>query len=156
MNKKLSDKLIRLLENQKLSLAIAESCSGGYASYLITKTPGSSKVFKGGIIVYSLYSKNILLGIRKPLLEETKGVSKEVAKLLAKNIKKKFKAGVGASIVGFAGPESYGKMEKGTVFISIDYKGSHTKKIVIAGSRDAVRKKASNLLLGLICKRIKL
>ncbi|MFA7676548.1 MAG: CinA family protein [Candidatus Omnitrophota bacterium] len=155
MDKNVSEKLIRLLKNKKLSLAIAESCSGGYVSYLITKTPGSSEVFKGSVIVYSLYSKSILLGIKKPLLEKTQGVSAEVAKLLAKTMKKKLKTDIGASIVGFAGPKAYGKMKKGTIFMAIDYKGLSTKKILISGSRDMVRKKASGLLLEFICKKIK-
>ncbi len=98
-------KLITALGKRKKSLALAESCSGGYASYLLTKTPGASAVFKGAVITYSLEAKNKFFKVPYPLLKKTQGVSKEVALKLAKEVRKKFNADIGASIVGFAGPE---------------------------------------------------
>ena len=55
-----SKKLIAILKKKKLSLSFAESCSGGYVSFLITKVPGCSEVFKGSAVVYSLYKKCII------------------------------------------------------------------------------------------------
>jgi len=142
-------KLIAALKKQKKSLALAESCSGGYASYLLTKIPGASAVFKGAIITYSLETKNKFFKVPSPLLTKTKGVSKEVALKLAAGVRKKFNADIGASIVGFAGPKP--SRRTGTIFIAFSDKNKEkVRKIIIKGNRDTVRKKASHLLIKLI------
>jgi len=140
--------LIKTLKTKNLTLALAESCTSGYASYLITKTPGASKVFKGGTIVYSLESKNKLFKIPKSALIKAQGVSKEIALALAKGVRKKFNADIGAAITGFAGPSD---KKTGIVFIAIAAKTKTTaKKLIIDGSRDTVRKQASLALINLI------
>ena len=168
MNKKLKKLTINLKEKGQ-TLALAESCSGGYASYLLTKMPGASEVFKGAVVVYSLEAKNKLFKIPSSLLKKTQGVSKEVALKLATGVRKKFNADIGASIVGFAGPSttlrtsteqsrSAGpgaktKAQVGTTFIAYCSKNKKgTKKIIIKGNRDNVRKKASAHLIDLIYK----
>ena len=62
-------KLIAALKKNKLTVSVAESCTGGYVSYLLTKIPGSSNVFKSGAVVYSLSTKNKLFGIPNNLLK---------------------------------------------------------------------------------------
>lgn len=156
-------KLITALKNKKLTLALAESCSGGYASYLLTKTPGASTVFKGSVITYSLETKNKFFKVPSQLLKKTQGVSKEVASKLALGTRKKFNADIGASLVGFASPEhnqraghKAKKEEKvGTIFIALNSKGKEkVKKLMLKGSRDIIRKKASAQLIELIYKSI--
>ncbi len=148
-------KLITALGKRKKSLALAESCSGGYASYLLTKTPGASAVFKGAVITYSLEAKNKFFKVPYPLLKKTQGVSKEVALKLAKEVRKKFNADIGASIVGFAGPKAKKEEKVGTIFIAFSSKEKEeVKKVIIKGSRDFVRKKASTRLIELIYKSI--
>jgi len=160
MNKK-SRKLIVTLKEKGKTLALAESCSGGYASYLLTKIPGASKVFKGAVVVYSLDTKNKLFKIPFSLLKKTQGVSKEIALKLAIRVRKKLNADIGASIVGFAspersrraGPETKKGIKVGTIFIAYSSKNKEeVKKIIIKGSRDSVRKKASAHLINLIYK----
>ena len=142
-------KLIIALKEKKQTLALAESCSGGYASYLLTKIPGASLVFKGAIITYSLETKNKFFKVPSPLLTKTKGVSKEVALKLAAGVRKKFTADIGASIVGFAGPER--SQRTGTIFIAFSDKSKEeVRKIIIKGNRDTVRKKASHFLMAFI------
>lgn len=148
MTKKLK-KLILTLKKEGKTLALAESCSGGYASYLLTKIPGASKVLKGTLVVYSLDTKSRLLKISPSLLEKTQGVSKEVALQLAAGVRKKLDADIGAAIVGFASPER--SRRAGTVFIAVSDKSKQkVKKLIIKGSRDIVRKKASNALADLL------
>ncbi|MEI8349212.1 MAG: CinA family protein [Candidatus Omnitrophota bacterium] len=147
--------LIVTLKNKGLTLAAAESCSAGYLSYLVTKIPGSSKVFRGGIIVYSLKAKEKFFKIPYPLLEKTQGVSGNVAKTLALGIRTIFDSDIGVSIVGFAGPQTIKGVKAGTVYIAIAYAGTvKIKKIVIKGSRDTVRKKASLLAIDLLYKKL--
>lgn len=152
-------KLITTLKQRKKTIALAESCSGGYASYLLTKIPGASAVFKGAIVTYSLEAKNKFFKVPAALLKKTQGVSKEVALKLATGARKKFNADIGASIVGFAGPSTTlraSKKEKtGTIFIAFSSKEKEqVKKVIIKGGRDTIRKKASTRLIELIHKSI--
>ena len=147
-------KLVKTLKEKNLTVSVAESCTGGYVSYLLTKIPGSSKVFKSGSVVYSLSAKNKLFSIPMKLLENTEGVSREVALILSERTKDKFGTDIGASVVGFAGPDYRKGVKKGTVFLSVSYKKTIVEKMVIEGPRDAVRKKASKYLIELIYKQI--
>jgi len=141
-------KLIRSLKKKKLSLALAESCTAGYASYLVTKTAGSSKVFKGGVIVYSLESKNKFFKIPLSTLKKTQGVSEKTALALARGVRKLLNADIGGSVVGFAGPTD---KKTGLCFIAVcNSKKSISKKLSLKGSRDNIRKKAGLSLLSLI------
>lgn len=147
--------LIFYLRIKKLTISAVESVSGGYLSYLFTKTPGSSEVFKGGLIVYSLESKNKLLRIPKPLLNKTQGVSEDISILLAKRTKQFFKTDLSVSLVGFASPPAQKGVRVGTVFMAVaDKNGVIAKKMTIKGSRDYVRKKASLMAIDLLCKRL--
>jgi PncC family amidohydrolase len=147
--------LISLLKKKRLTVAAAESVSGGWLSYLLTKIPGSSKIFKGGIVAYSLWAKHRFFKIPTPLLKKSQGVSREVALLLAKRVRKLFCADIGVSLVGFAGPEAQKGIRVGTVFMGIAYKKAVTvKKAVIKGARDKVRKKSSRALIGLLYERL--
>jgi len=147
---------LRLLLAKNLTIAAAESASAGYASYLLTKNPGSSKVFKGAAVVYSLGSKQKLFHLDPLLLESAQGVSGKIVKLLAMGTKKLFVADIGIALVGFAGPQSCRGHKAGTMFLAVaDKRGCKVKKVVLRGSRDAVRKLASVKLLELAVARIK-
>ncbi len=150
------EKTIAALKEKNLSISLAESCSGGYASYLLTKTPGSSKVFKGSIVVYSLKMKTKLFGIPLSKLEKTQGVSKEISLILAQKVRNKFKSDLGASIVGFAGPSTRKGVKVGTVYISLcDKKSIISKRSLLTGPRNMVQKKAGNILINMIYEKIK-
>ena len=149
------ENLMALLKVKKITIAVAESCSGGYLSYLLTKIPGSSKIFKGSIVVYSLEAKNKFFKIPFPLLKKTEGVSSKIAALLAKGARKVFKSGLGLSVVGFAGPGTQKGIKPGTVFFAVaDKNGTVVKKAIIKGSRDYVRKKASLAVIDLLYQQI--
>ena len=150
-------KLINTLKKRKLTIATAESCSGGYLSYILTKIPGSSNVFKGGIIAYSLEAKTKFFKISPTLLKRTQGVSEEISIILARKVRKLFNADIGASIVGFAGPKAKKGTKAGTVFIGVaDKKGTTVKKTIIKGPRDQVRKKSSELAIKILYDKIML
>lgn len=147
--------LIFYLRVKNLTISSAESASGGYLSYLLTKIPGSSKIFMGGLVVYSLKSKNKLLRIPMPLLNKTQGVSKHIAEMLAQRTKKFFDTDLAVSLVGFASPPCPKNITTGTIFISVaDKYGVASKEIIVKGNRDEVRKSASNAAVKLICKRL--
>lgn len=148
-------RLIQKLRAKSLTLSAAESCTGGYLSYLLTQTPGSSHVFKGAVVVYSLQAKQQFFSLPKTLLKTTQGVSGQVARLLAQNCRKSFKTDIAISIVGVAGPESVKNFKPGTVFIAITTsKKTIVKKFIFKGTRDMVRKAAAKQAIGLLCGRL--
>ncbi len=109
-----------LLAGKKRCLSLAESCSGGLISHLITSVAGSSAYFVGGAVTYSNELKQCFLGVEKKMLESHGAVSAEVARAMAIGIREKTASDIGLSVTGIAGP-SGGTEEKpvGTVFIAI-------------------------------------
>ena len=151
----LENKVTKLLISKGLSLAMAESCTAGYLSYLLTQTPGSSKVFRGAIVCYSLDSKHYFFKIPKTLLKSSQGVSKKVSGLLAIRVQKLFKSDVAVAIVGFCGPQAKKGVKVGTSYISIAYKKKViSKKEILPGSRKQVRLKASQKALKLLYRTL--
>lgn len=148
-------RLIKTAGSKNITIAAAESASGGYLSYLLTKIPGSSKVFKGSLVVYSLESKNKLLNISRPLLAKTQGVSKKVAQILAQNTRKLFNSSLAVSITGFAGPDSACGLKPGTIFIGVAGKNfCRVEEFHFHGGRDKVRKNCSKSAIALLWKKI--
>ena len=92
------------LINEKLTISFAESCTGGLLGHRITQVEGSSKAFKGGMVVYSNEAKVDQLKISQELLDEFGAVSQEVALEMAKNVRGVFSSDIGVSITGIAGP----------------------------------------------------
>ena len=146
-NDELESQVGILLNDQNKTIAISESCSGGYASHMITSIPGSSKYFLGSIIAYNNSIKENILGIDKKIIRDKGAVSKEVVEEMAKNIRIKFNSSIGLSVSGIAGP-SGGSTKKpvGTVWIGLsDDKKTYSKKFQLTERRDV------NIILSSIC-----
>ncbi len=116
----LAHRVGELLRQRGETLAIAESCTGGLLGTTITDIAGSSDYFLGGHIVYSNAAKTAFLGVPEELLQRVGAVSREVAELLAKNVRTAFQATYGIGITGIAGPGG-GTPQKpvGTVWIGL-------------------------------------
>jgi len=100
----MTEQLVRLLKSKKLTLAVAESCTGGELMASIVKVPGASEVFPGGVVAYSEESKIKLLGVNKEIIKIYGAVSREVATEMAMEIKSRLGADIGIAVTGFAGP----------------------------------------------------
>lgn len=127
-----------LLKQRSQTLALAESCSGGYLSHLITSVAGSSAYFNGAVIPYHNRVKISQLEVNEATLEARGAVSEETVSEMARNVRRKFRADFGLSTSGIAGP-SGGSEEKpvGTVWLACDSrKGTVTKKLQLSGERD--------------------
>ena len=127
-----------LLKSKNKNLSIAESCTGGYVSNLITSVAGSSKYFKGSLIAYSNKIKIEKLGVSSNKINNFGAVSKEVVEEMAKNIRLKFKTSIGIASSGIAGPGG-GTKDKpvGTVWIAYsDEKRTVSKKLNLTERRD--------------------
>ena len=116
--------LLTRLEEKGLSLALAESCTGGYISHLVTKVPGASKVLKGSVVVYSNEMKEKLLGVNEETLTKYGAVSEEVVIEMCRGLEKNFGVDCGIAVSGIAGPDG-GSPDKpvGTVWIACLFKG---------------------------------
>lgn len=112
------EKIIKLYTTKSLKIAVAESCTGGYISHMITNIPGASKVFERGIVCYSNQAKINLLNVERKSLEIHGAVSEIIVKQLAYNIRTLSNVDIGIGISGIAGPTG-GTPEKpvGTVYI---------------------------------------
>jgi nicotinamide-nucleotide amidase len=144
--------LINTLIKRKLTVAVAESCTGGLISHTLTNIAGSSKYFLLGIIAYANESKTKFVGVSPETLNNHGAVSQETALELAKNIKHLAGANIGIGVTGIAGPGG-GSLSKpvGTVFIAISL-GHHDffKKFQFKGSRLSIKTKAKNAALNLL------
>jgi nicotinamide-nucleotide amidase len=113
-------KIINLLKIKKITLSIAESCTGGMLSQRITSVSGSSKVFKFAIITYSNQSKVRYLKIPLKIIKRYGAVSKECCNLMVVNLAKISKAKLNIAITGIAGPKGGSKIKPiGLVYIGI-------------------------------------
>ena len=119
-NRQVAEAAVRLLMKRKRTLALAESCTGGFIANGITNIPGASKVFLGGIVAYSNGVKEKFLGVRPETLKKHGAVSEFVAREMAEGARKKFGADFAIAVTGIAGPAG-GTKDKpvGTVFISV-------------------------------------
>jgi nicotinamide-nucleotide amidase len=126
---------------KKLTLSVAESCTGGLIGHQITSVPGSSAYFDRGLIVYSNSAKKELLNIPKRILDRYGAVSQETALLMAEGIRKLSGSDIGLSVTGIAGPGG-GTPEKpvGTVWIALaSAKGTQAGLYQFDGRRDQIK-----------------
>jgi PncC family amidohydrolase len=93
-----------LLSKRHLTLATAESCTGGLIGHRLTEVPGSSEYFRGGIVAYSYDAKEHLLGVQHNTLYDHGAVSAETAVEMARGVRRVLGADIGISVTGIAGP----------------------------------------------------
>lgn len=139
--KTLEDAVVELLVSQNLTLAAAESCTGGMLAARIVNVPGASKVLKEGFVTYSDRAKRKRLLVKKGTLAKEGAVSSKTAKEMAKGGCFTSGADICISITGIAGPDG-GSKEKpvGTVFMGCCYKGDvYVKEFHFAGNREKIR-----------------
>ncbi len=148
--------LRRRLASRKLTVSVAESCSGGLLSQLLTNAPGSSSFFCAGLVLYANQAKSRILKIPPALIKNSGAVSRAVALRMSESTRRLMKTDLGVGITGIAGP-SGGSARKpvGTVFIAVSRGPKNTcRRFLFRGSRSAVRsqaaQKAIDMLLGLI------
>lgn len=110
----------QLLKEQNKKMAVAESCSGGLIAHKLTKVPGSSDYFVGGVVAYSNDLKEQLLGVAGEILQQHGAVSAETARAMAEGARKETGVDLGVSVTGIAGPTG-GSEEKpvGTVYMGL-------------------------------------
>jgi nicotinamide-nucleotide amidase len=141
-----------LLRERNLTLSIAESCTGGYVSHLITSVPGSSEYFQGSIVPYSYEIKMQQLGVKGKTLQDHGAVSEETIIEMAELVRKKFNTSIGVATSGVAGPGGATPDKPvGTVWIAYsDGKNTIAKKLHLSKDRMINIRMASIGVLNLI------
>jgi nicotinamide-nucleotide amidase len=129
----------QLLLAKKQTLALAESCTGGYISHRITRVGGSSAYYFGGAVTYSNESKVGFLGVHPTTLDEHGAVSRETALEMSRGIRERTGASIGLSVTGIAGPTG-GSPDKpvGTVWISIADERHEARLFQFHGERERI------------------
>lgn len=139
----LASEVVRLLKEKQLTIATAESCTGGLLSSEIVNTAGASSVFLEGIVTYSYDSKMRQLNIELNRLMEHGAVSKEIAYDMANNLKELTGADITIGITGIAGPDGGSDLKPvGLVYISLNVCGENIiKSYIFNGNREKIRQR---------------
>ena len=146
------------LLNRNKTISVAESCSGGLLCAELTKHPGASDYFLLGVVAYSNKSKVKILKIPAKIIAKHGAVSRQVAILMAKNIRQISKTDLGISITGIAGPGGATVNKPvGTVFICLSTKNKNTWRLFsFRGSRQSIRNQSTQEALRLLCAHLSL
>lgn len=129
-----------LLIERGLTIAVAESLTGGLAAARLTRVPGASAFLLGSIVAYTAEAKTSLLGVDADLIERAGVVSEDVARAMAAGAKKRFGADVALALTGVAGPEAHGGKARGTVCLAVDGpSGTISREVRLPGERETVR-----------------
>jgi nicotinamide-nucleotide amidase len=153
----LAEALGQALLLRGMTLATAESCTGGLVAKRMTDHPGSSRYFLGGVVAYANHVKEALLGVGPVLLEERGAVSREVAEAMAYGVAARFGAATGLGITGVAGPGG-GTEEKpvGTVWMAVSVGGEMTsRREFFTGPREDVRERGAQAAMALLLREIR-
>ena len=152
-----AEKVLAAAHDQDLSLATAESCTGGLLAALLTDVPGLSHVFERGFVVYSEDAKCDLLGIAREKVESCGAVSEEVAIEMAQGALRRSRADVALAITGFAGPGDRGDEEGLVHFACARRNGETCHREAHFGpvGRQGVRIEALRVALDMIADALK-
>lgn len=137
---------------RRITIAVAESCTGGLVANLITDVSGSSDYFIGGVVAYSNNVKIDMLGVKAATLKKHGAVSIQTAIEMARGVRKKLKSSIGIATTGIAGPTG-GSLQKpvGTVCIAICAKGKNkARQFLFKGSRLEIKKQSALTALKMI------
>lgn len=119
---RLAERVLGIACRRGLSIATAESCTGGLLASLLTDVEGASHAFERGFVVYSEDSKTALLGVERALIETYGAVSRPVAEAMAEGALARSKADIACAVTGFAGPAGPGD-EQGLVHLACVRRG---------------------------------
>lgn len=157
MSHAMAETLLSLMENKKLTLATAESCTGGALAESLTRVPGASTVFLGGLVAYSNQMKTELLHVPETLIETYGAVSQETARAMWEGALSLIPADYAVVTTGIAGPGG-GSQDKpvGTVWIAVGKRGEEpeiwnlkakgSRTDIIEASKDAALQRLIELV----------
>jgi nicotinamide-nucleotide amidase len=154
--RELAAEILRLLEASSMTVAAAESLTGGLVAGALTDIPGSSVAFRGGVVAYAPELKAEILGVDSRMLAEHGPVYAPVAAAMADGVRKLLGATVGVATTGVAGPGPADGWPAGTVHIAVSLADDTVvRTMALAGNRDEVRRLTVERALGLLLGRLR-
>jgi nicotinamide-nucleotide amidase len=139
----LAELIVTRLTEQRQTVAVAESLTGGLLAAALVEVPGASVVFRGGIVAYATDLKSTLLGVPASLLDRYGAVHADVASAMAEGVRRRLDATFGVATTGVAGPDPADGQPVGTVYIAASGQLSTVRrKLSLAGSRQSIRDQA--------------
>ena len=143
-------RLIPALKARSLTIATAESLTGGLVCAALTEVPGSSAVVRGAVVAYATDLKGALLGVDEAVLASGGAVQAEVARQMAVGVCRLLGTTVGIATTGVAGPDAQDGQPVGTVFVAVARpEDVRVLALQLEGSRDAIRRDTVSAALGL-------
>lgn len=153
----LEARVVHLLTERGLTIAVAESCTGGLVGHRLTNVPGSSACFLGGVVAYHNRVKAQVLGVDQGLLEREGAVSEPVAVAMAEGVRRLLDADVGVGVTGVAGPAG-GTAEKpvGMVFMALAERSGRSiaRRFRWEGDRWANKERSAEAALELVLEHL--
>lgn len=133
-----------LFKGSGARLSVAESCTGGLISHLITSLPGASDFFDSSVVCYSIESKTELLGISSVLVNKHGVISEEVSRAMAVSVRKKRETDFSLATTGNLGPVTLEDKPAGLIYVSVDCEsGAASKCLRLDGGRDIIKLRAA-------------
>jgi PncC family amidohydrolase len=144
-----------LFVRKGISLALAESCTGGYISHLLTETPGASAYLRASVVAYSRGAKEAVLGVPGRVLGEHGAVSAEAAREMAARVRVLAGADIGLATTGILGPETVEGKPVGLVYIAVAWEGRvETRELRLAGQRAEIKREAARAALSMLLDEV--
>lgn len=146
------NELSEILTDRKLTMAVAESCTGGLIGSELTHAPGASAFYLGSAVTYSNDSKEKILGVSKTDLDTYGAVSETVAVQMADGVRSLYGSDLSVAVTGIAGPDG-GTEDKpvGTVYIAVsDGSKTDVRKFSFGGDRDSIRRSTVDAAVGFL------
>lgn len=158
MNETLEQRLVAALKARGLTLAAAESCTGGLAAKRLTDVPGASAVFLGGVVSYTNGVKERVLHVPHETLETYSAVSEQTARAMAEGVRRLTGADFGLSVTGVAGPDRDDRgHEVGTVYIALSAENETNVQLLhLSGDRPAIRAAAADEMFRMLLAYIQI
>jgi len=152
----LEQAVVDIIEKHNMTIATAESCTGGMIGSLLTNVPGVSRHFIEGIICYSDEAKVELLGVPPRVIQSKGAVSDEVARALAEGVRKTARTDIGLGVTGIAGPAGdTSKKPVGLVYIAVLVKGEmESREFRFSGDRRSIRLRSAMTALNMVRHRL--
>jgi PncC family amidohydrolase len=151
----LAERLQGVCLGRRLTVAVAESCTGGLVAAALTEVPGSSGYFVGGVASYADVAKTALLGVPEASLAAHGAVSAQVARAMATGVRERLGTALAASVTGIAGPDG-GSAEKpvGLTYVGVaDEQGTDVRRFTWTGDRSVNRHESARAVLELLVER---
>jgi PncC family amidohydrolase len=152
----LAERLQGVCLGRGLTVALAESCTGGLVADAITDVAGSSGYFVGGVVSYSNEAKQQLLGVPEAILAAHGAVSAQVARAMAEGARGRFGVAVAASVTGIAGPDGGSDAKPvGLTYVAVaDESGVDVRRHLWSGDRAANKVSSAAAVLELLLERV--